>query len=211
MSYRKTFYKSSTQSIAEHIGNFAQSTIIRAMQLTVMQLASLIVVGLGIGVVGGMLGIGGGVLVIPTLVTLYGFTYPQAVGTSLGMLLPPIGIFAFLAYHRTGNVNLPGAIMLAIGFAVGAYVGSKLVTTGKIPENTLRIIFACFLLYVAGSILFRHEPRVRAVLYTLILLGVVGIVRGVLELIGKHWETRFHIEEVYREQLRAPIAPDYEI
>src|SRR5436190_3751291 len=106
------------------------------MHLTLLQLASLLAVGLAIGILGGMLGIGGGVLVIPTLVTLYGFTYPQAVGTSLGMLLPPIGIFAFLSYYRSGNVSLAAAGMLALGFAVGAFFGAKLITTGKIPENT---------------------------------------------------------------------------
>src|SRR5262245_42127184 len=107
------------------------------MHLSSLQLVSLVFVGLAIGVISGMLGIGGGVLVIPTLVTLYGLTYVQAVGTSLGMLLPPIGIFAFLTYYRHGNVNLAAAGMLAIGFAFGAYFGGRLVTTGKIPEDTL--------------------------------------------------------------------------
>jgi uncharacterized membrane protein YfcA len=158
-----------------------------------------------------MLGIGGGVLVIPALVTLYGFTYPQAVGTSVGMLLPPIGIFAFLAYHKSGNVSLPAAGVLAIGFALGAYLGARLVTTGAIPQNMLRVLFAFFLLYIAGSILFRHQPRVRAVLYTLILLSAFALVRAFLAALGKRWESRFHLEMIYRKQLEIPLAPDYEI
>ena len=181
------------------------------MHLTLLQLASLLAVGLAIGILGGMLGIGGGVLVIPTLVTLYGFTYPQAVGTSLGMLLPPIGIFAFVTYYRAGNVSLAAAGMLALGFAVGAFFGAKLITTGKIPENGLRTLFAFFLIYVAGSILFRNDARVRAVLYTLIILAAAAIARFPLRLIGKRWEKRFALADVYRIELEAPIAPDYEI
>src|SRR5215216_6007709 len=120
------------------------------MQLSGVQLSSLVLVGLLIGILGGMLGIGGGVLVIPVLVTLYGFTYPQAVGTSLGMLLPPIGIFAFATYYRSGNISIAAAGFLALGFAIGAYFGAKLVATGMIPQETLRILFAFFLMYVAG-------------------------------------------------------------
>jgi uncharacterized membrane protein YfcA len=158
-----------------------------------------------------MLGLGGGVLVIPTLVTLYGFTYPQAVGTSLGMLLPPIGIFAFLTFYRTGNVSIAAAGLLALGFAVGAFLGAKLVTTGSIPQDTLRVLFAYFLMYVAGSVLFRDEPRVRGVLYSLIIVGAFGAARLALQLIGKRWEKRYGIEPTYRARLRVPLAPDYEI
>jgi uncharacterized protein len=181
------------------------------MQLTIIQLASLTLVGLLIGILGGMLGIGGGVLVIPVLVTLFGFTYPQAVGTSLGMLLPPIGIFAFLAYYRSGNVSISAAALLALGFAIGAFLGAKLVTTGMIPQERLRVFFGFFLLYVAGSILFRNEPRVRAVLYTLIIVGGAGASRFALQLIGKRWESGYGVEQTYRAQLRVPVAPDYEI
>jgi len=181
------------------------------MHLSSTQLATLTVVGLLIGIVGGMLGLGGGILVIPTLVTLYGFTYPQAVGTSLAMLLPPIGIFAVAAHWRVGNVNVPAAAVLALGFAVGALLGAKLVTTGTIPQETLRVLFAFFLLYLAGSILFRNEPRVRGVLYTLIIVGVAGAARVLLMMIGMRWEKQFGIEQTYRKRLQAPISPDYEI
>src|SRR3954470_16498675 len=92
-----------------------------------------VVVGLVIGVVGGMLGIGGGVLVIPALVFLFGFSQKMAVGTSLAMLLPPIGIFAILGYWPD-SVNVRAAALLAGGFAVGGWVGGRLVQSGYVPE-----------------------------------------------------------------------------
>src|SRR5690348_18362250 len=78
-----------------------------------------VLVGLAVGSIAGMLGIGGGVLVIPALVFLFGFSQKVAVGTSLAMLLPPIGIFALMPYWRDGNVRLGPAMLLAAGFAAG--------------------------------------------------------------------------------------------
>ena len=132
------------------------------MTLTPQMIASLIVAGVAIGMVSGMIGIGGGTLVIPALMYLYGFTQLKANGTSLAMLLPPIGIFAVMAYHRAGNISWPSAMLLAIGFAGGAYVGGVLANTGKVPELALRIMFSILLLYVAGRTLFRTDGRAMA-------------------------------------------------
>ncbi|HEX8522683.1 MAG TPA: sulfite exporter TauE/SafE family protein [Tepidisphaeraceae bacterium] len=181
------------------------------MELGAWQVAALLVVGGVIGVLGGMLGIGGGVLVIPMLVTFFGLSYRQAVGTSLGMLLPPIGIFAFLEYWRTGNVNLWAAMMLAVGFAFGAYFGGRVVATGRVPVDVLRTIFAFFLLYIAGFILFRTDVKVRPVVNTLVMMGAVGLVYGVLRAVGRRWDRMIDFEKVYREQVEVPLAPDYEI
>src|SRR5437868_5790088 len=89
-------------------------------------------IGLAIGIVSGMVGIGGGVLVIPVLMFGFGFSQARANGTSLAMLLPPIGIFAVLSYWRAGNIDWPFAAALAIGFAGGAFIGAKLVNNGQI-------------------------------------------------------------------------------
>jgi uncharacterized membrane protein YfcA len=83
----------------------------------------LLVMGLGIGALSGMLGIGGGVLVIPALVMVLGFTQQRAVGTSLAMLLPPIGLFAVLRYQRAGSVDWAVAMVMAAAFTVGALGG----------------------------------------------------------------------------------------
>jgi uncharacterized membrane protein YfcA len=106
-------------------------------------------VGALVGIASGMLGIGGGVLVIPLLVMIFHFNQKTAVGTSLAMLLPPIGIFAVFHYYHAGLVRVQPAVALAVGFALGAWGGAHLV--GFISERLLRVMFALFLLYVAGN------------------------------------------------------------
>ncbi|MEA2709443.1 MAG: uncharacterized protein QOF78_2044 [Phycisphaerales bacterium] len=181
------------------------------MTLSLGTIVALLLVGLAIGVVGGMLGIGGGILVIPALVVLFKQPHETAVGTSLAMLLPPIGIFAFLEYHRHGNVNVPMAICLACGFAVGAYFGGRLVNSGAIPRDALRLMFAFFLLYVAGNILFHSDPRVWAMIKTASLLIVGGASYTILRLIGRRMEKRLTPREMFASALRQPLRPDYEI
>jgi uncharacterized membrane protein YfcA len=185
------------------------------MHLTAGAYVWLLVIGCLIGVCSGMLGIGGGVLVIPALMFIFGFAQQTAVGTSLGMLLPPIGIFAFLHYYQSKEVHLPAAGLLALGFAVGAYLGAVLVTKKIVPTGVLRPLFAFFLLYVAGNMLFRSEGRVAAALYT--ILKTAGLMIGFaasfvfLHALGKRWERKISMPEIYRERVEGPLAPDYEI
>jgi uncharacterized membrane protein YfcA len=172
----------------------------------------LVILGVVIGIISGMLGIGGGVLVIPALVALFGFSHERAVGTSLGMLLPPIGIFAFLSYYRAGNVNGAAAAMLAIGFAVGAYFGARLVNSQIVPQDGLRMFFAFFLLYVAGSILFAHsDHKVWAVTKTLSLMFLFGVAYAIAKLIGRRLEQQFSARDSFLSGMQEPLAPDYEI
>ncbi|HSI35286.1 MAG: TSUP family transporter [Phycisphaerae bacterium] len=167
--------------------------------------------GLVIGTLAGLLGIGGGVLVIPALVFLFGFPQRIAVGTSLAMLLPPIGIFAILPYWRAGNVSVGAAAWLAAGFAVGGFVGGWLANSGVLSERLLRVTFALFMLYVAGNMLFRSENRVAAALKTgLLMLGFAAVYAGA-RLLGRRLERRMEMTEEYRKRLGAPLAPDYEI
>jgi uncharacterized membrane protein YfcA len=171
----------------------------------------LIILGCCIGMLSGMLGIGGGVLVIPALVFFFGFTHKQAVGTSLGMLLPPIGVFAFLQYYRTGDVKLVAAAILGGAFMFGAWGGAMLVTSGKVPDRFLRIGFALFIIYVAGNMLFRSERRTWAVLQTLLLVAVFGLAQLLFRMIGKRWDREFTADKEYQRRVRASFAPDYEI
>src|SRR5207247_3626916 len=95
----------------------------------------LVMIGLTIGVISGMVGIGGGVLVIPILMFLFGFSQAKANGTSLGMLLPPLGIFAVLRYHKQHNIDWQFALLMAAGFMVGGWIGGWLVNDVKVPEK----------------------------------------------------------------------------
>lgn len=185
------------------------------MQWTNAALMGLLAVGVAVGIISGMLGIGGGVLVIPALTFIFGMWQSKAIGTSLGMLLPPIGLAAFLRYYKAGQVDLTASLLLAIGFAVGAYFGAVLVTRKIIPASALRPIFAFFLLYLAGNMLFRSEGRVTVVLHTLlktgILMGVYAISFLGLRRLGKRWEKSLSVTEIYRQRLERPLPPDYEI
>ena len=112
----------------------------------------ILLIGLIVGAFSGVVGIGGGVLFIPALVWLLGMSQHKAQGTSLGALLAPVGLFAFLEYYRKGNADLRIALLLAVGFLVGGYFGA--VGAQHIPDVWLRRIFAITLVIVAGRMWF---------------------------------------------------------
>ncbi len=106
-----------------------------------------ILIGLTGGVLCGLLGIGGGIIIVPALVFICGFNQLQAQGTSLAVLLPPIGILAFLEYYRQGHVNPKAALLIGITVFIGAFLGAVLVK--YIPQVVLRKGFAFLLLIVS--------------------------------------------------------------
>ena len=102
--------------------------------------------------ISGVVGIGGGVLFVPALIWLLGMDQHKAQGTSLGALLAPVGIFAFMEYYRKGNADLRVGLLLALGFLLGGYFGA--VGAQHIPEVWLRRIFAVTLVAVGGRMWF---------------------------------------------------------
>jgi uncharacterized membrane protein YfcA len=115
---------------------------------------TILLVGLVVGMVSGVVGIGGGILFVPALVWLLGMSQHKAQGTSLGALLAPVGLFAFLEYYRKGNADLRVALLLAAGFLVGGYFGAA--AAQPIPELWLRRVFAMTLIVVGGKMLFSY-------------------------------------------------------
>lgn len=111
-----------------------------------------IVIGLITGALSGMLGIGGAVIMIPALVFLLGYSQQSAQGTSLAVMLPPIGIFAAYNYYRAGHVDIKIALILAAAFIAGSYFGSKFAL--NLPQALLKKLFAVLLLLVAARMLF---------------------------------------------------------
>jgi uncharacterized membrane protein YfcA len=180
-------------------------------RMPVSDIVGFLILGSVIGVISGMLGIGGGILMIPALVFLFSFTHKQAVGTSLGMMLPPIGIFAFLQYYRADEVKLAPALLLGAAFMIGAWLGALLVTSGRVPDRVLRVGFALFIIYVAGNMLFRSERRVWAVVQTLMLVGAFALAQVLFRMIGKRWDRGLAADAEYQRRVRASLAPDYEI
>jgi uncharacterized membrane protein YfcA len=117
-----------------------------------MQILILLLIGLVAGGFSGLFGIGGGIIVIPALVYLLGYTQHEAQGTSLGLLLPPVGILAVINYYKAGMVDLKAVILMVVTFLIGSYVTSKLVV--NIPDLVLKKIFAVFLLFYAAKLFF---------------------------------------------------------
>ena len=108
-------------------------------------------IGLLAGYFSGLVGIGGGVIIVPALVLLYGISQPLSQGTTLAMLLPPIGIMAVLAYHEKGLVDWKIAGLLCLGFLIGSPLGAKL-AVGLQPE-ILKKIFAVSLMLISLKML----------------------------------------------------------
>lgn len=122
------------------------------MKMSVTTILIILVIGTITGVMAGMLGIGGGLVVIPALVMVMGMSQQAAQGTSLAMMLPPIGILAAYNYYKAGHVDIRIALLLAVAFIAGSFFGSKLAI--RIPQEMLKKIFGVFLLLVAIKMLF---------------------------------------------------------
>lgn len=111
-----------------------------------------IILGLTAGTLSGLLGIGGGLILIPALVYIFGLTQHQAQGTTLAFMIPPIGLLAALKYYQAGNVKLNIAMFMCLGFFVGGFIGAIFVE--KIPEPLLRKIFGTALLLASLRMIF---------------------------------------------------------
>ena len=122
------------------------------MKMSTSILLILIVIGIITGIMAGMLGIGGAIIMIPALVYLLGISQQMAQGTSLAVMLPPIGIIAAYNYYKEGQVNIKFALILAAAFIVGSYFGSKIAL--KIQPDILKKMFGILLLLVAAKMLF---------------------------------------------------------
>jgi len=111
-----------------------------------------LLLGLVAGALSGLIGIGGGIIIVPALVFLFGFSQHQAQGTTLALLIPPIGILAAWTYYKQGYVDVKIAAVICLGFFFGSFLGAK-VATG-LPDIMLKRIFGVALLLIALKIIF---------------------------------------------------------
>jgi len=111
-----------------------------------------ILLGLVVGALSGVVGIGGGILIVPALVYLFHMSQHKAQGTSLGALLAPIGALAFWEYYKAGNADVSAALLIGVGFLVGGYFGG--LWAQQIPELALRRIFGTLLVILGIRLLF---------------------------------------------------------
>ncbi|OIR01161.1 sulfite exporter TauE/SafE [mine drainage metagenome] len=130
------------------------------MNLTIMMVVVLLLIGLFSGALSGMIGVGGGIVIVPALVFFLAFSQKEAQGTSLGILLLPVGILGVIQYYKQGQIDLRVVLIVSLAFLAGNYFGSKLALS--LPDKTLKKIFAIILLIMAVKIFFfdsnKKEP-----------------------------------------------------
>jgi hypothetical protein len=111
-----------------------------------------ILLGVVAGIFSGLIGIGGGIIIVPMLVLLFGLSQHTAQGTTLALMVPPIGLLAALAYYKQGFVDLKIAAFICVGFFIGGLFGAKFAL--GIPETILKKIFGAVLLLVSLKMIF---------------------------------------------------------
>lgn len=116
-----------------------------------------VLLGLVVGMLSGLLGLGGGVFLVPALIFFFHFSPHEAQGTSVAVLIPPIGLLAALEYYRKGYVDVSVVGFICLGFVVGAYAGASVVDRISVP--TMRRAFGFFMFFVALQMIATSDER----------------------------------------------------
>ncbi len=117
----------------------------------------IIMVGIAAGILSGLVGVGGGIIIVPALVYFIGFSQKTAQGTSLAMIMLPVGILGVMQYYKQGHVDFRIVGLLAIGFLAGSFFGSKMALT--ISQETLKKVFAVMMIIIAIKMLLFEKPK----------------------------------------------------
>jgi uncharacterized membrane protein YfcA len=128
---------------------------------TIMDMQTIIIlllVGLAAGTLSGMVGIGGGIIIVPALVYFLGFSQKLAQGTSLGILLLPIGLLGVIQFYKQGYIDLRVVLVISAAFFFGSYFGSKIALS--LPQETLKKVFAILMILIACKMLFLDKKIV---------------------------------------------------
>jgi uncharacterized protein len=120
-------------------------------KLSMNEIIVLLVVGILAGFLSGLVGVGGGLIIVPALIYFLSFSQHQAQGTSLLLLLLPTGIFAVMNYYKAGYVDWKAALIIASTFLLGGFLGSKAAIA--MDQNTVKKIFACFMILMGLKML----------------------------------------------------------
>lgn len=120
-------------------------------KMNIQILVYLILIGILAGLLSGLVGVGGGIIMVPLLVMFFGFNQQEAQGTSLAVLAVPVTAAAVYNYYKAGQINLKYAAIIAVFFVLGSIIGSKFALT--LDQKTLKKIFAVVLLLIAGKML----------------------------------------------------------
>jgi uncharacterized protein len=130
---------------------------IKNKNMDIQTVVIVIMIGFAAGILGGLVGVGGGIIIVPALVYLLGFSQKTAQGTSLGLIMLPVGIFGVLQYYKQGHVDFKVVAILAAGFLAGSYFGSKFALS--LPQETIKKIFAVLMIMIAIKMLFFDKEK----------------------------------------------------
>ena len=169
-----------------------------------------VLIGLAVGSVSGTLGIGGGVLLVPALIWLCGFDAPKAAGTSLAVLIPPIGLPAAMKAYNESRVDLAAAFWIAASFTIGAYLGAAVVH--RIPPLMLRLMFGSLMIYVGVRFTLgaSAEAGYAAAALGIVILSWIGHL-GLRALGRRHLPPPSLGDEIRRMKERKMGDPEYHI
>ena len=117
----------------------------------------LLLVGLAAGILSGLVGVGGGIIIVPCLVFFLGFSQKMAQGTSLGILLLPIGVLGAFQFYKEGYIDIKVVAIISVAFIFGSYFGSKIAL--KLSQENVKKIFALVMLLVAVKMLFFDNKK----------------------------------------------------
>ncbi|MBL7800763.1 MAG: sulfite exporter TauE/SafE family protein [Chitinophagales bacterium] len=123
------------------------------MEMNIQNLLLLAVIGATAGFLSGLMGLGGAVIIIPALVFFLGYTQQQAQGTTLGLMVLPIGFLAAWSYYQAGNIDIKAVAIMAVTFFIAGYFGGKMATT--IDTSLMRKIFSVALILIAIKMFFQ--------------------------------------------------------
>lgn len=122
------------------------------MKMTISTILILVIIGIAAGIFSGLIGVGGGLIMIPLFVLFIGLNQHEAQGLSLAVMLPPVTLLAALNYHKAGAIDWKMALIVSSFFIIGGYIGSKFAL--KIDQQTLKKVFGIVILIVALKMIF---------------------------------------------------------
>jgi uncharacterized membrane protein YfcA len=125
--------------------------------MSISTILILIFLGICAGMLSGFVGVGGGMIIVPGLIFLLGASQLSAQGTSLAVIMLPVGIFGVMNYYKAGHINIQYAAIIALAFVVGSYFGSKYAL--KVPEHKIKLLFGLFLLYISIRMIYSGASK----------------------------------------------------
>jgi uncharacterized membrane protein YfcA len=127
------------------------------MDFSMTQLLILLFVGLLAGALSGFVGVGGGIIIVPAMIYFMNMNQMQAQGVSLALLMLPVGVLGVMNYYKAGHIQFNYVLIMAIGFVLGNYFGSKYAM--RVPEHKIKFLFSLLMLYVAVQMLWKSGAK----------------------------------------------------